>query len=140
MKEIELKNCGIIELPVIGNQKHGFLSFGEAEKHIPFNIKRIYYIYGIEDLNTIRGKHVHKELKQVIFCFNGNFTLELDDGTNKQEIILDKPNFGVLIGNMVWRNMRNFSKDCVIVVLASEYYDENDYIRDYETFKKMIKE
>ena len=139
MEQIGLKDCGIIELPVIGNQKQGFLSFGEVERHIPFNIKRIYYIYGIEDLNTVRGEHAHKELKQVIFCFNGSFILELDDGTNKQEIILDKPNIGILIGNRVWRNMKDFSKYCVIVVLASNYYVENDYIRDYETFKKMVK-
>lgn len=134
MEELNFNNCRIIELPKIGNEEIGFLSFGEGQRHIPFEIKRIYYIYGIDNLNVIRGKHAHKKLEQVIFCFNGRFTLELDDGTNKKEIILDQPNIGIFIGNMIWRNMKNFSKNCVIVVLASDYHKEEDYIRDYEEF------
>lgn len=134
MEEIGIKNCRIIELPVIGNQKQGFLSFGEVEKHIPFNIKRIYYIYGIGDLDTVRGKHAHKELEQVIFCLNGSFTFVLEDGIKKIKKKMSFPNIGLYIGPNVWHEMKDFSENAVILSVTSDYYNENDYIRDYREF------
>jgi len=140
MEEIGIKNCGIIELPAIGNQKQGFLSYGEAKEHIPFNIKRVYYIYRIKDINTVRGRHAHKKLEQVIFCLNGSFKFILDDGTKKIEKRMTTPNIGLYIGPYVWHEMKDFSEDVVIISITSDYYNENDYIRDYKTFKKMIHE
>ena len=127
-----------INLPIIDFEEKGKLSFMETGKDIPFEIKRIYYIYDIEELNIKRGYHAHKTLKQVIFCLNGNFTLELDNGLEKEEIFLDKPNKGVLIDSNIWHNMKNFSKNVVIMVVASDYYDENDYIRNYNEFIEYI--
>ena len=118
----------------------GKLSFMETSKDIPFEIKRIYYIYDIEDLNIKRGYHAHKTLKQVIFCLNGSFVLELDNGFEKKEIFLNKPNKGILIDYNIWRNMKNFSRNVVIMVVASDYYDENDYIRNYDGFIEHINE
>jgi len=116
----------------------GKLSFMESGKDVPFEVKRIYYIYDIEDLNIKRGYHAHKTLKQVIFCLNGSFVLELDNGFEKREILLNKPNKGILIDFNIWRNMKNFSKNVVIMVVASDYYDENDYIRNYDEFIEYI--
>ena len=127
-----------INLPIIDSGEKGKLSFMETGKDVPFEIKRIYYIYDIEDLNIKRGYHTHKTLKQVIFCLNGSFVLELDNGFEKREILLNKPNKGILIDFNIWRNMKNFSKNVVIMVVASDYYDENDYIRNYDEFIEYI--
>ena len=127
-----------INLPIIDFEEKGKLSFMETGKDIPFEIKRIYYIYDIQDLNIKRGYHAHKTLKQVIFCLNGSFILELDNGFEKKEILLNKPNKGVLINFDIWHNMKNFSKNVVIMVAASDYYDESDYIRNYNEFIEYI--
>lgn len=128
-----------IKLPVLDSRKNGKLSFMESNKDIPFEIKRIYYIYSIENLKIIRGYHAHKTLRQVIFCLHGSFVLELDDGYEKKEIFLDAPNKGVLIDSNIWRNMKCFSKNVVIMVVASDYYDEKDYIRSYDKFMEHVK-
>jgi len=127
-----------INLPIMDSGEKGKLSFMESGKDVPFEVKRIYYIYDIEDLNIKRGYHAHKTLKQVIFCLNGSFVLELDNGFEKREILLNKPNKGILIDFNIWRNMKNFSKNVVIMVVASDYYDENDYIRNYDEFIEYI--
>ena len=127
-----------IELPAISSGDKGKLSFCESKNHIPFDIKRVYYIYDIDDLDTIRGKHAHKELKQVIFCLSGSFTLKLDNGKDNIEIELNKPNEGILIKNNLWRVMKSFEKNTVIMVLASDFYDESDYIRDYDEYLKYV--
>jgi dTDP-4-dehydrorhamnose 3,5-epimerase-like enzyme len=106
---------------------------------VPFEIKRIYYIYDLANENAIRGKHAHKTLEQVIFCINGSFLLALDDGINKQEVVLDQPNCGVYLGTYLWHTMTRFSKECVLLVLASDFFSEADYIRDYEKFLKMVR-
>jgi dTDP-4-dehydrorhamnose 3,5-epimerase-like enzyme len=136
IKKLQIK---YIKLPMINFGTKGKLSFMEANKHVPFNIKRIYYIYDIKDLNIIREGHAHKTLKQVIFCLNGSFTLELDNGNEKKEICLNMPYEGVLIRNRIWHNMKKFSENIVILVIASDYYNEEDYIRDYKEFRKYIK-
>ena len=128
-----------IKLPVIDSGRKGKLSFVEANEHIPFNIKRIYYIYDIKDLTAIRGGHAHRTLQQVIFCLNGSFTLELDNVNEKKEIYLNEPNEGVIIGTKIWHSMKKFSKNTIIMVIVSDYYNEEDYIRNYKEFQKYIK-
>ncbi len=128
-----------IKLPIKDNLLKGKLSFMESNTHIPFNIKRIFYIYDIKDLTVIRGGHAHKTLQQVIFCLNGSFTLELDNGNEKEEIYLNKPNEGVIIEAKIWLTMKKFSKNTIIMVIVSDYYNEEDYIRNYKEFQKYIK-
>ena len=117
----------------------GSLSFLESDHHIPFSIKRIYYIYGVAD-GARRGFHAHKDLKQVLFCIHGSCKLLLDDGREREIVSLASPSEGILIENIWWREMYDFSPGAVLLVLASEYYDESDYIRNYEEFLAYIKE
>ena len=123
-----------INLKQIDDSHDGTLSIAEAEDQIPFKIKRVYYIYDFKISKSKRGYHAHKELQQVIFALSGHFTLTLDDGTKKEKITLNDPNKGVLIDKCVWHTMKKFSKDCIIIVFASDLYNEDDYIRDYKEF------
>lgn len=134
VKKIKVKNSGIIKLHYIDDFPDGTLVIGEAKKNIPFQTKRIYYITNLSNPKATRGKHAHKKLEQYIFCLSGSFRLHLDDGSTKQNITLDNPYYGIRLGPELWHTMSKFSRDCVILVLASEYYDEKDYIRDYEEF------
>lgn len=104
---------------------------------VPFDIKRVYYLANLS--KQPRGFHAHKKLSQLIICVAGSFTLKLDDGINKNSYILDSIDKGVVIENVVWREMESFSNDCVILVLASEIYDENDYIRCKKEFEDLVK-
>ena len=88
---------------------------------------------------SIRGKHAHKQLEQVIFCINGFFTLALDDGENKQKFLMNDPAVGIKLGKLLWATMSHFSKDCVILVISSDYYKEGDYIRNYDNFIKYLR-
>lgn len=107
------------------------------EKNIPFDIQRVYYIYHTE-AGISRGFHAHKALKQVAICVSGSCTMVLDNGTQRQSILMDCPTQGLLIESMTWREMHNFSDDCVLLVLANEHYDESDYIRDYQEFLQQV--
>ncbi len=138
MDNIFVKNSSIIHLQFFKDYPDGDLFIAESQKTINFEIKRIYFINNLANPQAIRGKHAHKKLNQVIFCINGSFTLYLDDGTKKQEIVLNNPAQGILLGSKLWHEMTNFSKDCVILVLAGDYYDAGDYIRNYEDFIKYI--
>lgn len=111
----------------------------EQLKDIPFEIKRIYYLYDTTEGIT-RGYHAHKNLQQVLICVHGSCKIRLDDGKSKEIVTLDKPNEGLYVANNMWREMFDFSPDAVLMVLASELYDEADYIRDYDEFIKFIKE
>lgn len=111
----------------------------ENPKDIPFEIKRIYYIYGT-GADITRGKHAHKNLKQILICVHGECKILLDNGKEKETILLNKPNEGLYIENNIWREMYDFSSDAVLLVVASNIYDENDYIRDYEDFIKFVNE
>lgn len=128
----------IIELPKIGDLSRGFLSFAESKKSIPFEIKRIFFIYGIENLAATRGGHAHKKVEEVFFCLHGKATFSLFDGKESQTVILDQPEKGLYIGPMVWRVIKGFSPRTVILSLASEYHDEEDYIKDYEEFIRSV--
>lgn len=122
-------------------QRHGddrgMLVAIEEMKDIPFEIKRVYYMYDtIEGVR--RGFHAHKCLQQILIPIHGTCKIHLDDGTETAEVVLDKPFEGLYISNDIWREMYDFSPDAVLMVLASEFYDERDYIRDYDKFLQYI--
>lgn len=121
-----------IDLPNFGDER-GSLVVIESNKNIPFDVKRLYYIYDAKP-DIPRGFHAHKELKQIAFCLKGKCKMLMDNGIDKQEIWLDQPNKGLLIPPMMWHEMHDFSDDCVLLVLASDFYDESDYIRKYDDF------
>lgn len=109
----------------------------EEFKDIPFDIKRVYYIYDTKE-GVRRGFHAHKNLEQILVCVSGSCKIMLDNGTEKEDVLLDNPCEGLYISNDIWREMYDFSPDAVLLVLASEMYDESDYIRDYEDFIAFI--
>ncbi len=115
----------------------GLLVALESNKSVPFDIKRIYYLTDLKKSEP-RGFHAHKNLKQVAICLQGSCRFILDDGKTREEFILSSATQGLLIEEMYWREMDQFSEGCVILVLASELYDESDYIRDYNEFKKRV--
>nr|AXY99953.1 fdtA [Proteus penneri] len=121
-----------IEFKKLGDER-GSLTSLEENKNIPFDIKRIYYIYDTKE-GISRGFHAHKNLEQLAICIKGSCRFLLDDGVHREEIVLDKPNVGLYIKGVIWREMHDFSSDCILIVLASEVYDENDYIRNYHDF------
>ncbi|MCK4386482.1 MAG: FdtA/QdtA family cupin domain-containing protein [Candidatus Pacebacteria bacterium] len=139
MKKIKVKNSGIIKLQSYDDFPDGNLTIAESRKNIPFDIKRVYFINNLFNNKSIRGKHAHKKLKQIIFCINGHFTLNLDDGKNKQKILMNNPSYGIYLGSKLWHTMNKFSSNCVILVLAEDYYTEKDYLRNYNDFLKYIK-
>jgi dTDP-4-dehydrorhamnose 3,5-epimerase-like enzyme len=126
----------INECKVLGDDR-GQLVALEENKDIPFNIKRVFYIYGTKE-NTPRGNHSHYKTKQYLVTVNGSCKVTLDNGKKQETFNLNKPNLGLFQDALVWGNMHDFSSDCVLLVLASEHYDENDYIRDYDEFLKAI--
>ncbi|VXB17887.1 TDP-4-oxo-6-deoxy-alpha-D-glucose-3, 4-oxoisomerase [Enhydrobacter sp. AX1] len=126
-----------IDFPALGDERGSLVAL-ESEKTVPFPIKRVYYIFGT-NAGVSRGFHAHKRLQQVALCITGKCRMILDDGRQRNEVWLDSPNKGLIIGDLVWREMHDFSEDCVLLVLASEHYDEADYIRDYDKFKEIVK-
>ena len=121
----------------ISGDDRGSLIAIEEGHNAPFEIKRVYYIFDTKH-NVIRGKHAHKNLKQIAIAVKGSCTFVLDNGFKKEEFYLNSPNEGLLIEGLIWREMKNFSDDCVLLVLASEYYDQNDYIRNYDQFLREV--
>ena len=109
----------------------------EALKDIPFEIKRVYYVYGTAE-HAVRGRHAHRELEQVIFCPIGSCDFILDNGKERLTVTMNEPNKGLYLKGNIWREFTNFSTDCVVMVLASRHYDESDYIRNYDQFLKEI--
>ncbi len=109
----------------------------EEHKDIPFSIKRVYYMYDTEP-GVVRGRHAHKSLEQILVCIHGSCKIRLDNGKEKKIIPLEKPYEGLYVSNSMWREMFDFSPDAVLIVLASDFYREDDYIRDYEEFLKYV--
>ena len=110
----------------------------ESHKKIPFEIKRVYYIFDTKS-GVVRGLHAHKSLSQVMVCLKGSCRIVLDNGCTKEQVVLDSPDKGLLIDSMIWREMHDFSADCLLLILASEHYAESDYIRDYDDFLEIMK-
>lgn len=127
----------LIDFPPLGDERGSLVAL-ESHQSIPFDIKRVYYIFGTQQAVS-RGFHAHKQLKQVAVCVTGSCRIVLDDGKQREYVLLDSAVKGLLIEDMVWREMHDFSDDCVLLVLASEHYDEADYIRDYTGFKELAK-
>lgn len=126
-----------VQFPSLGDDRGSLVAL-EAESTVPFEIKRVYYIFATQE-NVARGFHAHHNLKQVAICITGKCRMIVDDGQSREQVWLDSPTRGMLISDLVWREMHDFSEDCVLLVLASEHYDENDYIRDYEEFLTEVK-
>ncbi len=126
----------LIELPKIHDQR-GNLTFIESSRHLPFDIKRVYYIYDVPG-GAIRAAHGHKALHQLMIAISGSFDVTLDDGAEKKKYHLNRSYFGVYIPPMMWRDLDNFSSGAVCMVLASDYFDESDYYRNYDDFVKAV--
>lgn len=127
----------LINLPVVTDPR-GDLIFIEGARHVPFQIARVYFLYNIP-VDSLRGGHAHHELEQVIFALSGSFRLKVDDGATKTDYWLRDPRRGVHLGNLVWREIDSFSQGAVCMVLASQRYDEADYIRDYDAFLETVR-
>ena len=121
-----------INFPSLGDERGSLVAL-EGAQTVPFEIKRVYYIFATQP-GVVRGFHAHRKLQQVAVCLTGKCRMVLDDGKTRENAWLDSPNKGLVIGDMVWREMHDFSSDCVLLVLASEHYDESDYIRLYSDF------
>jgi hypothetical protein len=125
-------DCRVIDLPKISDPR-GNLTFVEGVGHVPFEIKRVYYLYDVPG-GSERGGHAHKQLHQLIISMSGSFDVILDDGQERRRIHLSRSYYGLLIGPMIWRELDNFSGGSVCLVLASLRYEADDYIRDYDAF------
>lgn len=131
MKQTSVHDCRMIDIRKYSDNR-GYLSVVEAEKDIPFEVKRVYYLYMVPE--EARGAHAHKELQQLLIATSGSLHITMDDGHDKITYVLDKPWKGLLVVPGIWRTLTNFSGGAVCLVLASEHYDESDYIRDYQEF------
>ena len=129
-----MQGVELINFPIHGDYEGNLVAL-EKGTDFPFEIKRVYYIWGTQ-AHVIRGKHAHKKLEQLILCVSGSCDFILDDGKERQTVHLNNPAQGLYLKNNIWREFTNFSPDCVVMVLASEHYDEADYIKDYDQFLK----
>lgn len=128
-------DCKLLDLPVVRNPQ-GNLTFVEAQRHVPFQIERVYYMYDVPGGAT-RGGHAHRALEQLIVAMSGSFEAVVDDGSERKNITLNRSYVGLYLPPMIWRELVNFSSGSVCMVLASAYYDEADYYRDYKEFRDV---
>jgi hypothetical protein len=128
-------DCIILPLSKIHNRA-GNITIVEGQKNIPFDVRRIYYLYDIPG-GEGRGGHAHKELYQLIVAASGSFNVLLDDGQNKKIVTLNRPDYGLMVVPGIWRELFEFSSGAICLVLASHKYDQDDYIRDYTEFKNL---
>lgn len=135
---MSLEDCQLINLNKITDAR-GNLSFIEGNVHVPFDIKRVYYLYDVPG-GAERGGHAHIELQEFIIAISGSFDIILDDGFDKKMINLNRSYYGLYVPNLIWRELNNFSSGSVCLVLASALYEESDYIRDYKQFQLKIGE
>lgn len=131
-----IDDCLMIDLPRI-NEPRGNLSFVEGGRHVPFEIKRVYYLYDVPG-GAARGGHAHKNLQQLIIAMSGSFDVHLDDGRTKKVVHMNRSYNGLYVCPMIWREICNFSSGAVCLVLASIFYDEDDYYRDYAQFQADV--
>lgn len=126
----------LVDLPSFGDERGGLVAI-ESNQSIPFEVKRLYYIFNTAK-DKSRGFHAHIDLKQVAICLRGSCRFILDDGNCKEDVVLNSPRQGLIIEGFIWREMHDFSEDCILLVLASEHFDESDYIRDYQKFLRVL--
>ena len=132
-----MASFNLLNFKTLGDERGSLIAIEEGY-NAPFQIKRVYYIFDTKE-GVERGFHAHKNLKQIAITVKGSCTFVLDNGSKREEIRLDNPNKGLFIEGLIWREMKDFTPDCVLIVLASEHYDESDYIRDYNKFLKEVK-
>lgn len=133
-----IEKCRMIEFPQKGDDR-GHLVIVEGNQDIPFEIKRVFYIYG-SDKDVIRGKHANYNTEFVLINVAGTSKVKVDDGTEQKIFSLDRPHIGIFLPRMVWKDMYDFSEDSVLLVLASEHYDETEYIRSYSEYLEIMKQ
>lgn len=131
----DIDDCSVYELPKIHNPS-GNITIVQNDSHLYFSIIRVYYLYDVPS-GSVRGGHAHKDLCQLLVAASGSFEVTLDDGRNKKTVQLNRPNFGLLIVPGIWRELMNFSSGAICLVLASQKYNEDDYIRNYSNFVRM---
>ena len=129
-------NYKLISMNVHGDNRGKLIAI-EGCKDIPFEIKRVYWIYDTLPEEE-RGHHSHTDMEQIVIAMDGSCEFELDDGVTKESVVLNRPDRGLYIGKNIWRVMKNFSYGCKLMVLASDYYNEEEYIRDYDVFRRGI--
>ena len=139
MEKFNVFDCSIIELDKHHSDRKGNLTVVQNGDTLPFNVKRVYYLYDVPG-GEERGAHAHKELSQLIIAASGSFTITLDDCKCKRSFFLNRPYQGLYVKPGIWRELTDFSSGAVCMVLASDVYNKEDYIRDYEEFKKYIGE
>ena len=130
-----LDDCKILELPKIADPR-GNLTFIESRRHVPYSFNRVYYLYDVPG-GAERGGHAHKNLHEFLIAISGSFDVNIDDGKHKRKFHLNRSYYGLYICPMIWRDIDNFSSGSVCMVLASDFYDEDDYYRDYDRFLKV---
>jgi len=134
---MSLSDCKILDLPKITDPR-GNLTFVESGRNLPFDIKRVYYLYDVPG-GAVRAGHGHRELHQLIIAIAGSFDIVLDDGHDTKQFHLDRSYFGLYVPPMIWREINNFSSGSVCIVLASDFYEESDYFRQYDDFLAAVK-
>jgi dTDP-4-dehydrorhamnose 3,5-epimerase-like enzyme len=133
---MSINHCKLIQLPKISDDR-GALSFAETNRHIPFEFKRLFYLYNVPTHQS-RGSHAHKAGHQFILCLNGELEIEIDDGQHKKRFHLNKQWEGLHVPPLIWTTLENFSENASCVVLASDFYDEADYYRNYAEFLQAV--
>lgn len=134
---LDFEGASLVHLPVVTDPR-GDLTFLEGQRHVPFDIARVYYLYNVP-VDSERGGHAHKALQQVIFALSGSFRVRLDNGTRKTDVHLRDPRRGIHVNRLVWRELDMFSQGAVCMVVASHPYDEDDYFRDYDEFLAKVR-
>ncbi|MCO4100692.1 MAG: isomerase [Gemmatimonas sp.] len=135
--EIGVPGVTLHRLPIV-HDRRGSLSFAQYEEHLPFAVKRYFVVYGVPN-KEVRGEHAHRELHQFLVCVAGRCTVMVDNGTTRGELLLDTPGLGLHVPPMVWASQYAYSSDAVLLVLASDRYDDDDYIREYDQFISEIR-
>ncbi|HSS50943.1 MAG TPA: FdtA/QdtA family cupin domain-containing protein [Thermoanaerobaculia bacterium] len=135
---MSIQDCHLIDLPKI-NDERGNLTFIEGERHVPFAVRRVFYVYDVPG-GSRRAGHALKSCQQFIIAISGSFDVLLDDGVSRQKFHLNRSHYGLLVAPRVWREIDNFSSNSVCLVLASAVYSESDYYRDYEDFLAAVRE
>ena len=133
---MSIENCTVVQLPKVTDQR-GNLTFVESARHLPFEFKRIFYVYDVPT-GTDRGAHAHKSSHEFVVCLSGSFDVMLDDGFHKKTVHMNRPWLGLHIPPLIWAAEVNFDPGSLYLVLASDYYDKEDYIRDYSDFLQRV--